>query len=135
MITKTQLSNFVKDLCEEERYDPDECYWYFESGGSCCICTDAATKIVQAFGGRVVGYCASKNTSAFIGVEFCEGHDFAIIGSRFVVDYWSFRVKQIITRPIFDLKSPGDCFAVRRLYGDPNTWEEILVSKESKPEE
>jgi hypothetical protein len=66
MITKTQLSDFVKDLCEEERYDPDEGYWYFESGASCCICTDAAVKIVQVFGGRVVGYYGSKNPSAFI---------------------------------------------------------------------
>jgi hypothetical protein len=129
MVTEAQLRRFVEKLCQEELYDPDEGYWCFESGGSCCVCTDAAVKIVEAFGGRVVGYYSSENPSAFIGGELCEGQDFAIIADWFVVDYWSFRVKQIIKRPIFDLRLAQDRREVRRLYGDPNRWEEVLVSK------
>ncbi|MEK6409393.1 MAG: hypothetical protein AABN34_20920 [Acidobacteriota bacterium] len=125
MTTPDSLRAFVERLVSEERYQRDQGFWAFRSGGSCAVCTDSAIKIGRHFRGTVFGYICAINPGAAIGKQFCEGHDFAVIDNRFLVDYWAFRVIRLITDPVFDLSRKPDTREVIRLYGDPSTWEEL----------
>lgn len=131
MVTAEQLNDFVKQLCQEEKYEPDEGVWIFDSGGFCCRCVDAAIKVIQKFGGRVVGYNCSQNPSALIGKKLCEGHDFAVVAERFIVDYWAFQVARVIERPVLDITQPKDYQLVRQLYGDENKWEQVAYERKA----
>lgn len=127
MVTANEIHRFFKRLCKEAKYDPDVGVWSFQSGGYCCNCTDVAMKVVTAFGGRVVGYSSNNNLSAFIGREICEGHDFALVADRFIVDIWAFQVAKVISQPVFDLEDAGERELVRHLYGDARTWEDVPI--------
>jgi hypothetical protein len=122
-VTAKLIDEFIANLCNEEDYDPVEGRWTFKSGGDCGRCTDSAIKVASAFGGRVVGYKSSANPSAQIGCERCEGHDFAIVAERFIVDYWAFRVARLIPMPVMDRKNPSERELVRSFYGNEQTWE------------
>lgn len=124
--TATLLNEFIANLCNEEEYDPDEGRWTFKSGGDCGRRTDSASKVATAFSGRVMGYNSSENPSAQIGCESCEGHDFAVVAERFIVDYWAFRVARSIPKPVLDTKNPDEQEFVRPFYGNEKTWEAIL---------
>jgi hypothetical protein len=125
MATADDLYEYINQLCREEEYEPEEGVWMFRSGGSCCRCVDSAVKVVEKFRGRVVGYKCSRNPSSLIGLNICEGHDFAIVEERFIVDYWAFRIACVIDRPVLDLTTRQDCQIARQIYGDNNTWEEV----------
>lgn len=130
MTSILQLQTFLDVLNADEQYDSDEGRWTFRSGGSCCCCTDAAIKVANAFGGRVVGYSASRNRSALVGGAYCEGHDFALVENRFIVDYWAFRVARLTTKPVFDLNSREDQGLAARFYGNADSWEDVPVAIE-----
>lgn len=130
MTSVRQLQSFVDALRADEQYDSDVGHWTFRSGGSCCCCTDAAAKVAKAFGGRVVGYLAARNRSARIGAAHCEGHDFALVENRFIVDYWAFHVARLTTKPVLDLNSREDQALARCLYGDADSWEDVAVASE-----
>lgn len=130
MASLIQLRSFVTRLCKEEVYEPTEGLWMFRNGGTCGHCTDGARRVVQAFGGQVVGYFASDNPTALIGHAYCDGHDFALVNGRFVVDYWAFRVAMIIDRPVFDLKNQRDRLQIVQYYGCESNWKKSAVESD-----
>jgi len=113
---------FVESLISEEHFDDDEGVWLFRNGGQCAICTDGATRIAEHFKGAVIGYYAKDNQTAQIGEPHAEGHDFALIQSRWLVDYWAWRYAELVRTPIFDLDEEGDCCIAYRLYGPVECW-------------
>ena len=129
MVTHAELRGFILTLCAEEEYDPNEGVWTFRSGGSCSRCTDSALKVVREFGGRIVGYYASDNPTAAIGEPHCEGHDFAIVANRFLVDYWAYRIAGIAERPVFDMSDSDECARMKVLYGSRKAWAEVQVEE------
>ena len=58
----------------------------------------------------------------------CEGHEFALIARRFLVDVWAFQVSQEIDRPVFDLEDAVEAALVNNQYGDKKKWEKSLTS-------
>lgn len=126
MMTADKVRSFVKRLVSEEYYQQDQGEWCFRSGGSCGVCTDSAIKIARRFHGKVFGYNCTTNSNAAIGKEFCEGHDFAVIDNRFIVDYWAYRVIGVMTDPVLDLSKDLDACEVTRLFGNPSSWEEVV---------
>jgi hypothetical protein len=125
-----EVEDFVNALCAEEKFNSDEGHWKFQSGGSCGRCTDSAMKVAKALRGRVVGYSALRNRSALVGMGFCEGHDFALIGGRFIVDYWAFRVARLIPKAVFDLNSREDRALATRFFGREKCWEDVPITGE-----
>jgi hypothetical protein len=123
MKTSAEIRAFVYDLCEEEQYEPEEGRWIFRSGGDCFGCFDAAAKVARRFGGQVIGYWSRKNPAAAIGSNHAEGHDFALIGNRYIVDYWAFRIGRLIDDPVLDLIDRKDNQRATVLYGDRAAWE------------
>lgn len=124
--TKTQIVAFFHQLCDEAEYDEEEGRWTFRSGGDCCVCTDCARKVAIAFKGEVWGYFTQENPLAALAKD-CEGHDFALIAGRFLVDVWSFQVSQEIDRPVFDLEDAVEAALVINQYGDRKKWKKSLV--------
>lgn len=120
--TKQELERFLLALAAEEYYDEDEGVNRFRHGGQCLVCTDSATRLAEHFGGVVMGYFAIDNLRAGIGLSLTEGHDFAVIDGRWLVDYWACSVAQVIPTPIFDLTKEIDRTLVARLYGPPSNW-------------
>jgi hypothetical protein len=119
---RSELSAFIRSLDEEVFFDEVESLNRFRHGGHWAICTDSALRVARQFKGTVWGYYAIENLQAAIGLSIAGGHDFAVIDSRWLVDYWACNVAQVIQTPIFDLNEDKDRDEVRRLYGPSRRW-------------
>ncbi|MBK6831286.1 MAG: hypothetical protein IPG92_11365 [Flavobacteriales bacterium] len=73
----------------------------------------------------VVGYYSNDNSTAEIGLPNHDGHDFALINDRWLVDYWAWHVEGLVASPIFDLSNSADRREVTRLYGSTVKWKPL----------
>lgn len=81
-------------------------------------CDECACAIVERHGGHYVGFFTEDNPNRI--AERCEGHAFAIVDERYLVDPWA---KDVMgQRAVYDLTSSVERTRVRELYGDPRTW-------------
>ena len=93
-----------------------------DDAGDPIICAHCAQHAVDRFGGEIRGYFWADNPEALLGsVE--GGHDFALVGGRYIVDPWAKDTRGDTDRYVFDLLDPADAEEIRRLYGDPAAWE------------
>jgi hypothetical protein len=94
---------------------------------SSVICSDMALYVAQEMGGEVWGYWNIDNPTAQAAPDSAGyiGHDFALVGGRFIVDIWARDVEMTATRAVFDLEDPADATEIRRLYGERQAWESI----------
>lgn len=71
----------------------------------------------------IVGFSDDNNpgTAHFEG-DGDDGHVFAIVEDRFIVDPWMYETEQ---RSVYDLQDPADAAEISRLYGDRSTWQSI----------
>ena len=120
---RATIEDFCKALREEEFYNEEAEEWQFRDGSACAICTASAEQIAQRFGGLVLGYHSASNPTASIGLPAIDGHDFALIDDRWLVDYWAWHVAGIAAQPILDLSYAADRTAACVLYGPANVWE------------
>jgi hypothetical protein len=125
---RTALTAFLNSLDEEVFFDEAEGLNLYRKGGQWAVCTDSAVLIVQRFGGIVLGYYSMNNPLANIGLPLVEGHDFALIGSRWLVDYWAWNVAQLVSKPIFDLFDPVDESLVLHYYGSSFCWQAVKIN-------
>ena len=121
-VMKDDSLRVVLDLREEEHYNTDCDEWQFAAGSACAICTSSALQVMHRFHGVVQGYWSMDNTTALIGGPQLDGHDFALIASRWLVDYWAWHVAHLIQTPIFDLNAFKDRDSVDQLYGPTIKW-------------
>lgn len=119
---EARLQRFVDELIESESYDESEGVWRFPDGSVCSICISAAMLVAHEFRGAVFGYWGNENPTARIGPPLSEGHDFALVGARWIVDYWAFRVSQASPRCVLDLRSRCDRTLAQELYGRQDLW-------------
>ena len=83
------------------------------------VCTDWARWLSGFLGGEVVGYADLDNPGTLLGES--GGHDFLLIQGRWIVDGWAYEIYDLPV--VHDLADPGQAEEIRRLYGDPKTWE------------
>ncbi len=101
--------------------------WVFANGESVFCCTTSARRVVDFFGGRVVGFFVDENPTAKITAND-DGHDFALIAERYVVDYWAAYVAGVTERAVFDLLDETDAVTISRLYGVKDAWRTVAVT-------
>lgn len=107
--------------------------WVWANGESVFRCTTSARRVADAFGGRVVGFANDENPAAEI-VTNEDGHDFALIAERYVVDYWAAFAAGVTERPILDLFNKSDAETISRLYGPRDAWRTVAArSPRPKP--
>lgn len=85
------------------------------------ICTSHAEYIATHENGLVCGFMVEDNPCE-IG-ELADGHDFALIEGRYIVDTWLYNWEESIDKPVLDMQNPDDSKLIRRFYGDPDKWE------------
>jgi hypothetical protein len=119
---RAALSAFIDSLDEEVCFDEDQSVNLFRCGGQWAVCTSSALRVAKRFQGAVWGYYSTENPTAAIGSPMAEGHDFALIHKRWVVDYWAYKVAQLTQTPIFDLEVMKDRDEVLRLFGPSEHW-------------
>lgn len=120
------ITAFLRQMDREVVCNPSGEEWAFANGESIFNCYASARRVADALGGAVVGYYREDNPTAELS-DAADGHDFALIGDRFVVDYWAACVVAAIDRPILDLDDPVDRLTALRLYGQPAAWEPVVI--------
>jgi len=113
---------FLENLRLQECFNEQAEEWQFANGGACGICTHSAMLVATRFNGVVLGYYAEDNPTAHIGMDYGDGHDFAIIAQRWLVDYWVWRTTVLIPVPILDLEEAKDAATASWLYGPRILW-------------
>lgn len=105
------------------------------NGSYAVCCTSCAERVIElatqhlGCGGEIFGWAAGTNPTSVIAgptngarLDTGQGHDFAIIDGRYLVDPWAKHTECSSDRAAFDLDDPLDRARVRQLYGDPRTW-------------
>jgi hypothetical protein len=115
----------VTRLAAEEIYIRGEGYWAFRRGGDCGTCTTAANLLAQELRGKVVGFHKAENPSAIITQRFADGHDFAWIAERYIVDYWAWRVARCVPKSVFDSCNLRDLETIKLFYGRQSSWSTV----------
>jgi hypothetical protein len=75
---------------------------------------------------RILGWPKHANPMATVigdALRGVIGHDFAVVGDRYIVDPWAIETARTTTQAVLDLDDPRDHALVRTLYGDPEAWE------------
>ena len=122
-VTRALLEEFVRALLAEEIYDEVTGVAVFADGSPCAVCTNAARRTADTFGGVVMGYWAAGNPTAQTGERYGDGHDFAVVADRWVVDYFALTTVDLLESAVLDLRDPVDRRLVSQLLGDRATWE------------
>lgn len=89
------------------------------------ICTNSADYVVRTLGeGGRYGFMVDNNPSVtdheILGAG---GHDFAVIGNRYIVDLWISLYTGSETQVVYDMWDKKDHPKITSLYGDPTTWD------------
>lgn len=87
--------------------------------GQVSRCTDSSTYLAARLGGWVYGYTSEDNPTAEVG-EAEGGHDFVVVGDRWLVDFWAWDTYQL--PDLYDLDDPADKALVLKRYGPPVNW-------------
>lgn len=88
------------------------------------VCTVGARAVATRFGGQVKGYWAADNPAAVVGSAE-GGHDFAVVGERWLVDPWLQHTAGALDRAVFDLWDLADRLIVNKMYGDEPKWDYV----------
>lgn len=112
----------------------------FPDGSSAVVCTNYAVQVKNILADqevKVMGFWTKDNPDCDIARENkVDGHDFALVNNRFLVDPWFSLVESDSKKPIvYDLKNPSDRSLAEQVYGKSDHWEESARNnlKESAP--
>lgn len=128
MLNAAILAQFLQRLDAEAESNSAGGEWVFANGESYFQCTASARRVVAEFGGRVLGFYREENPAGEIVCDE-EGHDFAFVADRFVVDFWAVYAASVSDRAILDLTDADDRSTALRLYGPQDAWKFVSEYK------
>jgi hypothetical protein len=98
-------------------------------------CDSWAEYVVQQLPGRAkaYGFWCEENPGTELE-KYCDGHTFAIVDDRYIVDGWIKNVEGILPRAVFDLNDPADAKIVQKYYGPRTKWKPINKTLEESVE-
>ena len=88
--------------------------------GPGAICTSHADYIASRENGVVCGFFCSDNPCDM--ENLAEGHDFAVIDGRFIVDTWLFNWECRIDSPVLDMHDSAHQAIIAQWYGNSAKW-------------
>ncbi|EPX84789.1 hypothetical protein Salmuc_01362 [Salipiger mucosus DSM 16094] len=93
--------------------------------GAGLYCTGFALEIQEKLGDRVAvyGFFAEDNPGT-VWDRLANGHDFAVIDDRFIVDPWVSDMEQE-GQGVYDLEDDDDTAEIARLYGARANWDVV----------
>lgn len=91
-----------------------------------CTYVASAIKMLEGDNVKIFGFSTSENPDAkyFVeenGDDSDEGHHFAVLNNRYIIDPWIF---DNFNRCVFDLQNKNDEL-IKYLYGNRNNWTDI----------
>lgn len=99
-------------------------------------CTNSATYICEVLGGGdIYGFRIKDNPVESESVSCSQGHDFAVINGRFIVDPWISLYTGESKQGVFDIKDPKDRKAIVRIYGNCELWQLRKFTALSPPDD
>lgn len=111
---------------EEEDFSEDGAtVSVFPNGDHAAFCTNWADDLRERLGPEVValfGFSSDDNPDSYVS-GIADGHDFAILHKRYIVDGWTTNVESIHATGVMDIEDDDDLQEIIRLYGDPRRWE------------
>lgn len=123
----------------EGEYDPDDIpenidvQAVFPDGTPWAFCSNWAIDLQRRLGSERValfGFWAGDNPLSEVS-KIADGHDFAIVDARYIVDGWLVNVEQLHKTGVFDLEDDNDLGMIFKFYGNPLTWEGRNVDENS----
>lgn len=123
LVTQKLLENFFGDEKRMGVWDDGTMAFLPGDYGDFGICTNGAQFVVDTVGGIVVGFDEGRNPSAH--KAFRDGHDFALVAGRFLVDLWAKAYPCVNKDAVIDLADPGQISEHLHKYGDVKTWEVV----------
>lgn len=98
----------------------------FPDGRSATCCTDFAIQVAKGLPGRVQiwGFANEDNPGSRVAQEELhpDGHDFALVDERYLVDPWIRLVVGESGACVFDLHDAADAAIVLKTYGPQECW-------------
>lgn len=96
----------------------------FPDGTAWAFCTNWAHYVRRIEGDRaeIYGFFGEDNPTAGVN-DTADGHDFALVDGRYLVDGWVRHVECLADRTVFDLEDETDRAFVEKFYGDRSKWE------------
>lgn len=71
---------------------------------------------------KIMGFSARVNPVPILSDY--DGHTFAILDNRYIIDGWIKNVEAFSDRAVFDLNDPADAPAIEKFYGIRTKWSE-----------
>lgn len=72
---------------------------------------------------QIWGFSDNENPgTAYFSDDGDDGHHFAVVSNRYIVDPWMFSGEG---KSVWDLNDPTDSQEIKSLYGDPKRWTKI----------
>ena len=103
-------------------YDEEEGASLLPNGRRAASCSECADYIRSLEPNTAIyGFWSRENTS-WAGAILQDGHDFAVVQGRYIVDPWIVETERLSERAVFDLKDSTDQAEVRPIYGDRKSW-------------
>lgn len=96
----------------------------FPDGTRATQCTNWARYARRAHGTRaqIFGFFCADNPTAVAMARLADGHDFALLDDRFILDGWLCNVEGEISEPILDLEDPDHASLIIDYYGNRRNW-------------
>lgn len=125
---KDELCRLVQDQAVSCNFSMEDDCRVFPSGEPMYVCTSWALDVRERLGEervRIFGFFSEQNPSALISKDY-DGHDFAVVDGRYIVDGWSGYAS--LERPgraspgVFDLLDSDDHVEIVRVYGARGSW-------------
>ncbi len=101
----------------------------FSDGTSVVFCTSFAIQVQRLLPDHhviVVGFNNEDNNDCDAAREkWGDGHDFAIVDDRYLVDPWARLVAGVRDQIVYDLEDAGDLSLVKKIYGLRKNWKTV----------
>lgn len=123
--------NEIVDYKDIDVYDNpkfvEKLEYVIEPSSFICTYVASAIKMLEGDNIKIYGFSTEENPDAqyFVeenGEDSDEGHHFAVMNNRYIIDPWVF---DNFNRSVFDIQNKNDEEIVRYLYGDKNNWTDI----------
>lgn len=130
--TKEKCGIYSKDMYDHPSGVPYK-EEFLPNGESLSICTHSAFLIKELYGERadIYGfYCKDNPRCKHDDILKADGHDFAIVDDRYIVDLWISHFKGSESQYVFDMKDKSDFESIMRIFGSPKRWDYMDIEND-----
>lgn len=115
-------SRYGSDEALGVEYDEEDGASLLPNGRRAASCFECADYIRSLEPNTAIYGFWSRENTGWAGAILVDGHDFAVVDGRYIVDPWIVETERLSDRAVFDLQDPADQAEVRRIYGDRKSW-------------